>query len=144
MGLEYTVAMVTLADVEGGTLVNFYRQLLGQEPTLEIPKVYAEFHMAGLRLGIFNPKASHQPEFQAKSSGGMSLCLDVNDLEGAIAHWTTLGCPPMGDITVASHGREIYAYDPLGNRWILHQAGTMVNVNSTVGLLRVPRDARHP
>jgi hypothetical protein len=52
----------------------------------------------------------------------MSLCLEVSDLEDAIAHITALGFPPPGEILTASHGREIYAYDPDGNRLILHQS----------------------
>jgi hypothetical protein len=32
-----------------------------------------------------------------------------------------LGYPPPGEIITASHGREIYTYDPAGNRLILHQ-----------------------
>ncbi|EKQ68223.1 Glyoxalase/Bleomycin resistance protein/Dioxygenase superfamily [Leptolyngbyaceae cyanobacterium JSC-12] len=55
------------------------------------------------------------------SSLGMSLCLEVENLEGAIAHLTQLGYPPPGEILTASHGREIYAYDPDGNWLILHQ-----------------------
>ncbi len=51
----------------------------------------------------------------------MSLCLEVSNLEDAIAHLKTLGYPPPGNISIASHGREIYAYDPDGNRLILHQ-----------------------
>ncbi|EDX77907.1 hypothetical protein MC7420_7645 [Coleofasciculus chthonoplastes PCC 7420] len=34
---------------------------------------------------------------------------------------SNMGYPPPGEIIVASHGREIYAYDPNGNRLILHQ-----------------------
>jgi predicted enzyme related to lactoylglutathione lyase len=124
MGFEYTTAFVTLADEEGETLVNFYRQVLGQEPKLYIPNVYAEFHFGGLKLGIFNPKPDHQPEFRAKSSGGMSLCLEVVNLEETISHLTALGYSPSGNVAIASHGKEIYAYDPLGNRLILHQAWT--------------------
>ncbi len=52
----------------------------------------------------------------------MSLCLKVPDLEVAIAHLTRLGYPPPGEILTASHGREIYAYDPDGNWLVLHQA----------------------
>jgi hypothetical protein len=40
----------------------------------------------------------------------------------AIATLTHLGYPPPGEIIEASHGREIYAYDPAKNRLILHQA----------------------
>ncbi len=51
----------------------------------------------------------------------ISLCLEVIDLEAAIAHLTDLGYPPPGKILTASHGREIYAADADGNRLILHQ-----------------------
>jgi hypothetical protein len=50
------------------------------------------------------------------------MCLEVNNLEDVIAHLTDLGYPPPGEIAIASHGREIYAYDPDGNRLILHQS----------------------
>lgn len=56
------------------------------------------------------------------SKNKISLCLEVSNLEDAIAHLTALGYPPPGDISIASHGREIYAYDLDGNRLILHQA----------------------
>jgi hypothetical protein len=52
----------------------------------------------------------------------MSLCLEVTDLENAIAHVTALGYPPPGEIITGSHGREIYAYDPDRNRLIIHQS----------------------
>jgi predicted enzyme related to lactoylglutathione lyase len=122
MGFAYSEVFIALADLNYGTLIDFYQSLFQQEPVVTIPNVYAEFQLIGLRLGIFNPNADHQLEFQAASSGGMSLCLEVTNLEDAIAHLTQLGYPPPGTITTASHGREIYAYDPAGNRLILHQA----------------------
>jgi hypothetical protein len=121
MTFPYTTAFLALSDCTGETLVPFYQHLLGQAPTLHIPNVYAEFRLSGLRLGIFKPQASHQLEFSQPSSGSMSLCLEVEHLESAIAHLTTLGYPPTGAVTIASHGREIYAYDPAGNRLILHE-----------------------
>jgi predicted enzyme related to lactoylglutathione lyase len=122
MAFHYTTAFVTLAASDAETLVQFYAQLLEQEPKPYIPNVYAEFQLSGLRLGIFKPKQSHRVEFENSAQSGMSLCLEVDDLEEAIAHLTTLGYPPPGEITTASHGREIYAYDPAGNRLILHQS----------------------
>lgn len=114
-------AFVTLADAHSETLVTFYRQFLQIEPQPFIPNVYAEFQLPGLRLGIFQPKPSHIETFSQSDRAGMSLCLEVQDLEEAIAHLTSLGYPPAGEIAIASHGREIYAYDPAGNRLILHQ-----------------------
>jgi predicted enzyme related to lactoylglutathione lyase len=117
-----TGALVTLAAVNFEQLLQFYSQLLQQQPQIFIPKVYAEFNLKGLRLGIFSPKESHQQEFSNSIGSGMSLCLEVEDLEQTIAHLTRIGCPPPGDILSASHGWEIYAYDPAFNRLILHQS----------------------
>ena len=122
MSLECADAFVTLAASEITTLVEFYRQLLGQQPDPFIPNVYAEFKLNGLRLGIFQPKKNHQSEFANSAGSGMSLCIEVKDLDGAIAHLNQIGYPPRGEIIIASHGREIYAYDPAGNRLILHQS----------------------
>ncbi len=121
ISFEYIDSIVTLAVVDVEKIIIFYRQFLAQAPTVHIPNVYAEFRLPGLRLGIFRPK-TNQREFQPAKSG-MSLCLEVSDLTGAIAHLTDLGYPPPGEIITASHGREIYAYDPAGNRLILHQSG---------------------
>ncbi|MFM7372329.1 MAG: VOC family protein, partial [Sphaerospermopsis kisseleviana] len=60
-------------------------------------------------------------ELVSDSKSPLSLCIEVSNLENAIAHLTSLGYPPPGKISIASHGREIYAYDPDGNRLILHQ-----------------------
>lgn len=122
MTFQYANAFVTLAAADAETLVRFYSQLLAQEPKPYIPNVYAEFQLTGLRLGIFQPKPNHLPEFENSSQSGMSLCLEVDNLEDAIAHLTSIGYPPPGEITTPSHGREIYAYDPVGNRLILHQS----------------------
>ncbi|AFY33694.1 glyoxalase/bleomycin resistance protein/dioxygenase [Calothrix sp. PCC 7507] len=116
-------AFVTLASFNFACLVNFYTDLLKQNPTTIIPNIYAEFQISGLRLGIFQPKPTHASEFETIAKSKISLCLEVSNLEDAIAQLTTLGYPPPGKIAIASHGREIYAYDPDGNRLILHQNG---------------------
>ncbi|MEO1402957.1 MAG: VOC family protein [Cyanobacteria bacterium J06635_1] len=121
MPINPTHAFVTLASEQFDQLVEFYHALLGLSPAPRLLNSYAEFQLSGLRLGIFKPKADHQDEF-AGAGGGMSVCLEVEDLESAIATLTQIGYPPSGEITQASHGREIYAYDPDGNRLILHQS----------------------
>lgn len=115
-------SLVTLAAQNIELLVNFYQQFLEQPPINQIPNIYAEFQLPGLRLGIFQPKASNREEFANSAQSAMSLCLEVKDLEVALAHLNTIGYPPPGQITTASHGKEIYAYDPEGNRIILHQS----------------------
>ncbi|MUL35622.1 VOC family protein [Gloeocapsopsis dulcis] len=119
MDFSCSSAFVTLAAIDLEKLVLFYGNLLGIKPRHYTPS-YAEFQLPGLRLGIFRPKI-HQPEFK-NSSSAMSLCLEVSDLENAIAQLTDLGYPPPGEILTAAHGKEIYAYDPQGNRLILYQS----------------------
>ncbi|KAF3884193.1 MULTISPECIES: VOC family protein [Nostocales] len=119
---QFTDAFVTLATVHFDTIVSFYTQFLGIQPTSLIPNVYAEFQLRGLKLGIFQPKNLDSSEFENSEKSKMSLCLEVRNLESAIAHLTALGYPPTGEIKTASHGREIYAYDPESNRLILHQS----------------------
>lgn len=115
-------AFVALGAVNFDDVLRFYRQFLELEPQVYLEDVYAEFQLAGMKLGIFKPKASHETEFSESNRAGLSLCLEVDELDGAIAHITQLGYPPPGNITTASHGREVYVYDPAGNRIILHES----------------------
>lgn len=121
----YSEAFVALASLQIARQVAFYSALLASRPTLQTP-TYAEFHLLGLRLALFTPKADHAVEFTAAQpgaqSGAMSICLEVPDLEGVLAHLKTLGYDSPGEIIHSSHGEEIYAYDPDGNRIILHQS----------------------
>lgn len=136
MALKCTGALVTLAAWQFNVLVDFYGDLLGQQPMVLMPNRYAEFELPGVRLGIFQPKEKEgegeiiqNSKFKIQNSHrdrGLGLCLEVEDLEEAIAHLTDLGYPPSGKIITASHGREIYAYDPEGNWLILHQEGVGV------------------
>ena len=123
MTFAYTDVFITLASTQLEILTNFYTEIFSINPNSYIPNIYAEFQLSGLRLGIFQPRETDISEFKIDQQGGrMSLCLEVKNLESAIAHFTALGYPPPGEIITASHGREIYAYDPDGNRLILHQA----------------------
>ena len=121
MKLDYFDAFVTISTERIEKLVDFYRQLLQKQPHYYQPGVYAEFRLEKLRLGIFQPKPERQQEF-ANLGSSMSLCIEVKDLEQAIAYLTELGYPPPGEIIEASHGKEIYAYDPVKTRLILHQS----------------------
>lgn len=122
MVLHCRDVFLTLATVRFELLVGFYQQLFEQPPQPHISQSYAEFRLPGLRLAIFQPNADHAAEFSASSSGGMSVCVEVENLETAIAHLTNMGHAPTQPIITASHGREIYITDPDGNRLILHQS----------------------
>ena len=121
MTLPYGGAMVAIGAIAFDEVVNFYHQLLEQEPDPYRPEVYAEFNLKGVRLGIFKPKASQEVEFEGAASG-LSLCLEIDDLDAAIAHLVAMGYPPTGEILRSSHGRELYICDPAGNRTILYES----------------------
>ncbi|BFM39234.1 VOC family protein [Synechocystis sp. LKSZ1] len=114
-------AFLTIGTEQFETVVAFYQAWLQQGPDRYQAERYAEFHLPGLTLGIFRPQSSHQREFQSSTGSGFSLCLEVTNLETAIAELTALGYPPRNPIQETSHGREVYGYDPAGNRIILHQ-----------------------
>lgn len=133
MELHCYAAFVTIATPKLERLVTFYHLFLGQPPVTFAPNRYAEFHLPQLRLALFTPKTEHQSEFASPPNAALSLCLEVEKLEQAIAHFTSVynrlqeqgqwhGAPPLGEILTPSHGREIYAYDPDSNRLILHEA----------------------
>ena len=122
MTFKYSKAFITIASPKISILVEFYSKLLGQKPHLYIPNSYAEFDLLGLRLGIFQPQKESLVEFTNSEKSTISICLEVEDLGVALAHLTSIGYPPPGQIISASHGQEIYAYDPCGNRLILHQS----------------------
>lgn len=119
--MHYSEVFVAIAAEPWQPTVTFYRQLLAIEPHIYQRDRYAEFQLTSLKLGIFKPNADHIPEFQG-SSGAISLCLEVQDLPGAIATIQSLGGSVMPSIMHTSHGQECYAYDPLKNRIILHLA----------------------
>ncbi len=121
MGLSCQRAWVTLAVTDFGRSGQFYQQLLGQPPQAVIPNQYAEFQIANLRIGIYRARQNEPLPPTSSPFPPVSLCLEVENLAAAIAQLTQLDYPPPGDILTASHGREIYAYDPDGNRLILYQ-----------------------
>ena len=121
MTFNYTDAFITIATIDLEKAIAFSSELLQQQPQPYIPNVYAQFQLKSLRLAIFKPKKDNEAEFNNSHHSGLSICLEVENLDAAIAHFKQMGYPPSGDVTVASHGREIYAYDPMHNRLILHQ-----------------------
>lgn len=126
MSLRCKSALVTLSARNFTQLVSFYQQFFQQELHIFLPNSYAEFQLPNLRLGIFKHKqANGRGETTANRQlipYGFSLCLEVENLEESIDHLSQLGYPPSGEIITASHGREIYAYDPEENWLILHQS----------------------
>lgn len=125
MSLNASAVFVALADPfadsEGEPLVAFYTALFAQKPAIYRPQAYAEFHLPGLRLGIFQPKPDQRQQFVGQA-GSISLCIEVDSLESAIEHLKTVGHSPASTVMTTSHGQEVYLYDPAGNRLILHES----------------------
>lgn len=120
MNLNCLAVFVAVSTTNLQALVDFYRELFQVEPSNYHVAMYAEFELRTLRLGLFQPKVDHQSEFKNIASS-MSLCVEVKDLGQAIKTLADMGYPCSGEITKASHGKEIYVYDPDGNRLIIHQ-----------------------
>ncbi|WP_223211326.1 MULTISPECIES: VOC family protein [unclassified Synechocystis] len=115
-------AFLTIGAVNFAEVVAFYQSLLEQEPQPYSPGRYGEFQLPGMVLAIFSPHPDHAQEFSCSDRSGFSLCLEVADLPTAIASIGKFHLPiAENNITYASHGREIYLYDPAGNRLILHE-----------------------
>ena len=131
MSFNCTDAFLTIATPDLEKAISFYSKLLAREPKPYIPNVYAEFNLKSLRLAIFKPKEDNEAEFNNSLHSGMSICFEVEDLTAAIRYLTEIGYSPEGNIKQASHGREIYAYDPMNNRLILHQALNSDSVSTT-------------
>jgi predicted enzyme related to lactoylglutathione lyase len=122
MSLNYHRSWLTIATLNVGQLVDFYSQFLQVKPQIYQVDVYAEFHLTtGLVLGIFKTRSRDINEFNQPEKSALSLCLQVENLEIAIAHLQTCGYEQKIEIITASHGQEIYIYDPDGNRIILYQ-----------------------
>ena len=121
MTLTYNRAYIAIAALDITKTVDFYSKLLQLKPEKYAPNVYAEFAYQQLRLAIFKPKIDNITEFNNSQGSGMSICLEVDDLEDAIAFLTEISYPPSDNIIVSSHGKELYVYDPSGNRIILYQ-----------------------
>ena len=114
-------SFIALASDRFESTVSFYQQLLGQTPQPWLPQRYAEFQIGGgLCLAIFLPQPAQQAEFASPRPGSLSLSLEVPDLADALTQLQQLQCP-HGEILQASHGQEVYAYDPQGNRIIIYQ-----------------------
>ncbi|MEN9201583.1 MAG: hypothetical protein Q6K80_12455 [Thermostichus sp. DG_1_6_bins_120] len=117
-------ALISLATPNLLRLQGFYRALLGIPAQVQLPQegepVYVEFRLPGLRLGLYR---SHHPDFAARA-GAMSLCLQVEDLQGSLsgiqavlAEYQLVVSPVRQDF----HGQEVDFVDPDGNRIVLHQ-----------------------
>jgi predicted enzyme related to lactoylglutathione lyase len=122
MAFRFEAAFVTISAFNLEEITQFYRQFFQQEPIGAKPHSYVEFYVANLCLGIFRPHESSKEEFARVGKNPMSICLEVSDLDEAIARITALGYAPPGGVIHTPHGREVYAYDPEQNRLILHQS----------------------
>ena len=123
MDFNYFDVFLAISTDNIKALTDFYSQLLQKQPDVYRASIYTEFQLERLRIAIFKPKSENCREFKNLGSA-MSLCIEVESIDTAISTLKGLGFPPPGDIIEASHGKEIYAFDPDGNRLILHESKT--------------------
>jgi catechol 2,3-dioxygenase-like lactoylglutathione lyase family enzyme len=118
MPLTITRACMTIATSHWQQSIAFYQTLLGLDPHAHQPDRYAEFRLPDLTLVLYSPKSQEQSHPDPYPS--LSLCLYVQDLDQAATILTSMG---QADLVMqtSSHGREIYAADPDGNRVILYE-----------------------
>ncbi len=122
--MKHKRSLVSIGAENLDECVTFYKHLLGCPPQIYQAPIYAEFQLAGLVLSIFKPRLGQENEFSNPTkgrSGGLSICLEVEDLETAVIHLTELGCSIETEFTSGSTLKELYIYDPAGNRIILYQ-----------------------
>jgi predicted enzyme related to lactoylglutathione lyase len=104
--------------------VQFYQTLLGDGAIFRQTGKYVEFDLGDLRLGLFEPKPESASEFDQRGQNPMSLCLAVTDLDQTLAQLAAQSLIPdqPPSIYLASHGQELYLFDPDGNRIILYES----------------------
>jgi predicted enzyme related to lactoylglutathione lyase len=116
-------AFLTIGAINFAEVVAFYQSLLEQEPWPYSCERYAQFQLPGMVLAIFSPHPDHAEEFSCSDHSGFGLCLEVTDLPTEITKIAQFHIPIKEQaIIYASHGREVYLYDPAGNRIILHES----------------------
>ncbi|MGQ9837977.1 MAG: VOC family protein [Cyanobacteriota bacterium] len=126
--MRISAALISLATPNLPRLCHFYQSLLGSPPQFQLPTsadpVYVEFRLPGLRLGLYrNPHLNSYPDC-AVQAGAMSLCLQVEDLQGSLARIQVLLEDyriAVSPLRQAFHGQEVDFADPEGNCIILHQ-----------------------
>ena len=112
---------MTIAAEEFEAITQFYTQAFERSPDIYHSDRYAEFQCPQLCLGIFKPKPDQVPQFAPSPSSPLSFCIAVENLETAIEKFLRIGATIPGPAIAASHGREIYVFDPLQNRIILYE-----------------------
>ena len=123
MSIDYTEVFVAIGSENFDKTVAFYVAVLGREPDERTRDIHVAFHLPGLRLAVFKPRAAHTAFFRNPPDrhSGLSLVLRVPNVERAAAELTRLGAPSPSPVIETSLGREVYGYDPDGNRLILVQ-----------------------
>jgi catechol 2,3-dioxygenase-like lactoylglutathione lyase family enzyme len=121
MSIDFTEAFVAIGSENFDKAVGFYAAILGRQPDEQTRDIHVAFHLPGLRLALFKPRATHTALFRNPPDrrSGLSLVLRVPNVEQARAELIRLGAPEPSPVIETSLGREVYGYDPDGNRLIL-------------------------
>ncbi len=120
--MKYSKILVSIGTEKIEECVAFYQKLFGYQPRVYKKSVYSEFDFQGLTLAIYKPRSADEENLSnSNKSNGLSICLQVENLESVIVELKNLGDPLISQIKEDSNMKEIYIYDPGGNRIIFYQ-----------------------
>lgn len=110
-------SLITVAVMDWQQSLTFYRNLLQLEPQVLQPGRYAEFRLADCTISLYKPRLEETPTAEGNPYPSLGICLHVDSLQAALAQLNLVN----HGIQASSHGREVYLYDPNGNRIILYE-----------------------
>src|SRR5262249_57475469 len=96
MSIDYTEAFVAIGSENFDKTVVFYAAILGREPDERTRDIHVAFHLPGLRLAVFKPRATHTAFFRNPPDrhSGLSLVLRLPSVAPAPAQSTPPPPPP--------------------------------------------------
>ena len=122
MTFKYEKTLVSIGAENVEQICQFYQALLNQPPSIYRESIYAEFNLSGLVLAIFKPRPNEHDEFfNEEHKGGLSICFLVENLQQIINHLVDLGYKEELSPKTTRTMKELYIYDPEGNRIIFYQ-----------------------
>jgi hypothetical protein len=87
VSIDFTEAFVAIGSENFDKTVAFYAAILGRQPDERTRDIHVAFHLPGLRLALFKPRATHTAFFlnSPDRRSGLSLVLRVPNVEQAAA-----------------------------------------------------------
>lgn len=120
MAIQFTDAFTAIVSENFDATIAFSTAVLGREPA-DAGRPGRILPAGGFLPAIFRPRVGGAADFRNrhKRGGGLGLVLRGTDVErAAVEHMRLSGLEPS-QVMESSNVREVYGYDPDGNRIIL-------------------------